>query len=139
MGVKSPKLVSPKLIRWVGGVRCLGLFPKKTRFFWTPSLSQSRVFNVGIFLEKQTGFLYFHVFTVSPDPPDRNCFSILMFYQSPIIWPVAVRSSHTIHLQRINMILHFSSYRLHPNVQINITLLRCKIMIGRGLKSPQVE
>ena len=31
--------MSPKLIRWVGGVRCLGLFPKKCRFFFTPSLS----------------------------------------------------------------------------------------------------
>ena len=26
--------MSPKLIRWVGGVRCLGLFPKKNRFFY---------------------------------------------------------------------------------------------------------
>ena len=67
---------------------------------------------MGIFLEKQTGFLYFHVFTVSPDPPDRNCFSILMFYQSPIIWPVAVRSSHTIHLHQYDtslLILQASS------------------------------
>ena len=32
------RYVSPKLIRWVGGVRCLGLFPKKNRFFLTPSL-----------------------------------------------------------------------------------------------------
>ena len=31
--------MSPKLIRWVGGVRCLGLFPKKIDFFLTPSLS----------------------------------------------------------------------------------------------------
>ena len=30
--------MSPKLIRWVGGVRCLGLFPKKNQFFFTPSL-----------------------------------------------------------------------------------------------------
>ena len=28
-------------MRWVGGVRCLGLFPKKSRFFFTPSLSAS--------------------------------------------------------------------------------------------------
>ena len=26
--------MSPKLIRWVGGVRCLGLFPKKIDFFY---------------------------------------------------------------------------------------------------------
>ena len=28
--------MSPKLIGWVGGVRCLGLFPKKSRFFFYP-------------------------------------------------------------------------------------------------------
>ena len=33
------RYVSPKLIQWVGGVRCSGLFPKKCRFFFTPSLS----------------------------------------------------------------------------------------------------
>ena len=27
------RFVSPKPLRWVGGVRCLGLFPKKNRFF----------------------------------------------------------------------------------------------------------
>ena len=26
-------------MQWVGGVRCLGLFPKKSRLFFTPSLS----------------------------------------------------------------------------------------------------
>ena len=30
--------MSPKPLRWVGGVNCLGLFPKKNRFFFTPSL-----------------------------------------------------------------------------------------------------
>ena len=46
VGVKSPKLdISAMWVlnwsgRWVGGVRCLGLFPKKIDFFWAPSLSK---------------------------------------------------------------------------------------------------
>ena len=31
--------MSPKPLQWVGGVRCLGLFPKKNWIFFTPSLS----------------------------------------------------------------------------------------------------
>ena len=30
------RYVSPKPLRWVGGVRYLGLFPKKNRFFFDP-------------------------------------------------------------------------------------------------------
>ena len=28
--------MSPKPLRWVGGARCLGLFPKRNRFFFDP-------------------------------------------------------------------------------------------------------
>ena len=46
------RYVSPKPLRWVGGVRYLGLFPKKNRFFWTPSLTPYQA-------SKTTGTLLF--------------------------------------------------------------------------------
>ena len=62
--------MSPKLIRWVGGVRCLGLFPKKSRFFFTPSLiADDKVFAAlvegGLYDElNEMGRLQDHLMTV---------------------------------------------------------------------------